>query len=165
MTKKLSDIWQFYHRDATIRTNLKATCKTCGKQLQGIVSKLRKHLAECPKHFYLDNDDVEIICQPQILSSSSVSATGQVHESMESETAATVEKPVGSMLTAFSSSSVSLIETESLTHSETSSRKRASFSQKQHLGTRGKMDQYSSGLGPSEGETAKKSNSQSQGHV
>ena len=40
-------VWRCFVRDNSVKTNVKATCRGCGEELQGIVPRLEKHASAC----------------------------------------------------------------------------------------------------------------------
>ena len=61
--KVLDPIWKHFDRDASNHRNIKATCRTCGLQLQGVKKRLEKHVESCQKiikeHADNTNDSAE----------------------------------------------------------------------------------------------------------
>ena len=47
--RKLDDISKFFHRDASLRPNVKATFKGCGKVMQCMPERLKTHVKGCGK--------------------------------------------------------------------------------------------------------------------
>ena len=59
--RRLDDVSKFFHRDASKRPNVKATCKGCGKTMQYIPDRLKAHVQVCDKANKLFPDiEVEI---------------------------------------------------------------------------------------------------------
>jgi len=47
--KHLNPVWKYFDRNASNRQNVKAICKACKKEQQGIVERMEKHVTQCTK--------------------------------------------------------------------------------------------------------------------
>lgn len=45
--RKKDSIWQFFQIKSKSATGVRAQCKSCQKELQGLVARLKKHHQEC----------------------------------------------------------------------------------------------------------------------
>jgi len=49
MPRYLNSVWQHFERDTIKSNNIKAICKGCKSEIQGIIGRLEKHVVQCEK--------------------------------------------------------------------------------------------------------------------
>ena len=56
--RKSDSIWQYFETKRVAgKVGCRATCKKCGKEMQGLVARLKQHYHDCAAVINYNNDD------------------------------------------------------------------------------------------------------------